>query len=56
MLKVPASHEPRALIDSLRAAHLYADCRGTTLRLSPGIVTTQAAVDRLLCELERLLS
>jgi selenocysteine lyase/cysteine desulfurase len=55
MLKVPASQDPRTIIDALRAAQLYADCRGTTLRLSPGIVTTQAGVERLLGELERLL-
>jgi hypothetical protein len=55
MLKVPASQDPRTLIDTLRAARLYADCRGTTLRLSPGIVTTQSGVERLLAELGRLL-
>jgi selenocysteine lyase/cysteine desulfurase len=55
MLKVPGSRDPRGLIDSMRAADLYADCRGTTLRLSPGIVTTQAGVERLLAELRRLL-
>lgn len=51
MLKVPGSTDPRAIVDRLRAAHLYADCRGTTLRLSPGAVTTQAGVERLLGEL-----
>ena len=55
MLRVPASQDPRTIIDALRAAHLYADCRGTTLRLSPGIVTTQAGVERLLGELEGLV-
>jgi selenocysteine lyase/cysteine desulfurase len=51
MLKVPGSTDPRAIVDRLRATHLYADCRGTTLRLSPGAVTTQAGVERLLGEL-----
>jgi kynureninase len=55
MLKIPASQDPRTIIDALRAAHLYADCRGTTLRLSPGIVTTQPGVERLLGQLGRLL-
>jgi selenocysteine lyase/cysteine desulfurase len=55
MLKGPSSQDPRTIIDALSAAHLYADCRGTTLRLSPGIVTTQAGVERLLSELEGLV-
>jgi selenocysteine lyase/cysteine desulfurase len=55
MINVPASTDPMALVDSLRAAGVYADCRGATLRLSPGIVTTQAGVERLLSELKRLL-
>jgi selenocysteine lyase/cysteine desulfurase len=55
MINVPASADPVMIIDSLRASGVYADCRGTTLRLSPGIVTTQAGVERLLGELKRLL-
>jgi selenocysteine lyase/cysteine desulfurase len=55
MLNVPASADPGMLIDSLRASGVYADCRGATLRVSPGIVTTQAGVERLLGELRRLL-
>jgi selenocysteine lyase/cysteine desulfurase len=51
MLKIPAPTDPRALLDRLRTAHLYADCRGTTLRLSPGIVTTHEGVERLVREL-----
>jgi selenocysteine lyase/cysteine desulfurase len=55
MLDVPASAEPSIIVDSLRAAGVYADCRGATLRLSPGTVTTEAGVDRLLSALRRLL-
>ncbi|HEY7638653.1 MAG TPA: aminotransferase class V-fold PLP-dependent enzyme [Steroidobacteraceae bacterium] len=55
MLKLPAAADPKAIVDSLRAAGAYADCRGSTLRLSPGIVTTPAGVERLLRELRRLL-
>jgi len=52
---VPTTADPTALVDSLRAAGVYADCRGATLRLSPGVVTTHAGVERLLRELRRLL-
>jgi kynureninase len=55
MLAAPASVDTAALIASLRATGIYADCRGATLRLSPGIVTTKAGVERLLGELNRLL-
>jgi kynureninase len=55
MLNVPAQVQPAALIDSLRAAGVYADCRGSTLRLSPGIITTEDGVGRLLGELRRQL-
>jgi kynureninase len=55
MFNVPASINPAKVVDSLRAAAVYTDCRGTTLRLSPGIVTTEAGVERLLGELRRLL-
>jgi selenocysteine lyase/cysteine desulfurase len=55
MLNVPAAADPRTVIASLREAAIYADCRGTTLRLSPGNVTTMTGVDRLLDTLERLL-
>lgn len=55
MINVPASVDPRAVVDGLRAAGVYADCRGTTLRLSPGVVTTAAGVGRLLRELGRLV-
>jgi kynureninase len=54
MLKVPESAHPRALVDRLRSADIYTDCRGSTLRLSPGIVTTMSGVERLLRELSEL--
>jgi kynureninase len=55
MINVPAAIDPLAVVDSLREAGVYADARGATLRLSPGIVTTEAGVERLLGELRRLL-
>jgi kynureninase len=55
MINVPASVDPATVVNSLRAAGVYADCRGATLRLSPGVVTTEGGVERLLGELRRLL-
>lgn len=55
MIKVPASVNPVTMVDNLRAAGIYSDCRGATLRLSPGVVTTRAGVERLHGELRRLL-
>ncbi len=55
MINVPSSADPSVVVDSLRAAGVYTDCRGATLRLSPGVVTTEAGVERLLGELRRLL-
>ncbi len=46
MLALPSGRKQRVL-DELRGSHVYADCRGDTLRLSPGNMTTAAGVDRL---------
>lgn len=56
MLRLPAAVDPRATISQLRENGLYADCRGTTLRLSPGDLTTEAGVDQLFEQLRRVLS
>jgi len=48
MFRLPADADPAAVVDRLRAREVFADCRGTTLRLSPGNVTTAEGVDRLL--------
>jgi selenocysteine lyase/cysteine desulfurase len=55
MLNVPEPADPAMLVDSLRTAGVYADCRGATLRLSPGTVTTLEGCERLLGALRRLL-
>jgi selenocysteine lyase/cysteine desulfurase len=55
MLNVPASADPAMIVDSLRAAGVYTDSRGATLRLSPGTVTTADGCERLLGALRRLL-
>jgi kynureninase len=48
MFRLPPNADPAAVIARLREQHVFADCRGTTLRLSPGNVTTTDGVDRLL--------
>ena len=55
MFRVPSSSDPVAVIAGLRAQSVFADCRGTTLRLSPGNLTTMAGVARLLRCLRALL-
>ncbi|HET8728921.1 MAG TPA: aminotransferase class V-fold PLP-dependent enzyme [Alphaproteobacteria bacterium] len=51
MLRLPAGADPAGVVDRLRRASVYADCRGRILRLSPGPITTQAGIDRLVREL-----
>ena len=48
MCRLPAAIDPAALVDTLRKQSLFADCRGHTLRLSPGNMTTDDGVARLL--------
>jgi selenocysteine lyase/cysteine desulfurase len=48
MLRLPAGVNPAAVVAKLREQAVFADCRGTTLRLSPGNVTTSEGIDRLL--------
>ena len=45
--------EPGRVVAALRAEGLHADARGPVLRLSPGAVTTEAQVERLLGALRR---
>jgi selenocysteine lyase/cysteine desulfurase len=47
MLSLPDHLPAAAILAGLRAADLWADARGQTLRLSPGIMTTEAGVRRL---------
>ena len=54
MFRLPPGTNQRVLAE-LRVADLYADCRGTTLRLSPGNVTSAEGVERLLRVLARTL-
>jgi kynureninase len=52
MLRLPADRGA-ALVADLRAGAIYADCRGSTLRLSPGNMTTGEGVERLVRILAR---
>ncbi|HEU4778905.1 MAG TPA: aminotransferase class V-fold PLP-dependent enzyme [Steroidobacteraceae bacterium] len=52
MLQLPAAVNPAAVVEGLREEKVFADCRGTTLRLSPGNVTTIEGVQRLLRALQ----
>lgn len=52
MIQLPPGRNQPVLAE-LRAAGVYADCRGTTLRLSPGNVTSADGVERLLRVLAR---
>jgi kynureninase len=47
--------DPAAVVAGLREQQVFADCRGTTLRVSPGHVTTTEGVDRLLRTLRAML-
>jgi selenocysteine lyase/cysteine desulfurase len=48
MFRLPADADPAAVIAALREQAVFADCRGRTLRLSPGNWPTEEGVDRLL--------
>jgi selenocysteine lyase/cysteine desulfurase len=55
MLKLPPPCDPPTLLARLREHEVFADCRGTTLRLSPGNLTTDDGVARLLRALREAL-
>jgi selenocysteine lyase/cysteine desulfurase len=55
MLRLPEGAEPSAAVDGLRERGVFTDCRGRTMRLSPGTVTTAAGVERLFKALDELL-
>lgn len=53
MLGLPQGGEPAKLVAMLRDERLYCDARGATLRLSPGMVTSDEAVDALIARLQQ---
>jgi kynureninase len=55
MVKLPDSHPAAEVVAALRAHSITTDSRSQTLRLSPGIVTTEAGVGRLHAALAKLL-
>lgn len=55
MLTLPLTIEPQAVIAALRARAIFCDARGSTLRLSPGVVTAEDAVEELFNALERIV-
>jgi kynureninase len=48
MLRLPERMAPAAVLERFRAAGVYADARGATLRLSPGVMTTAEGTERML--------
>lgn len=52
MLTLPHGVDAARIVAELRAEQTYCDARGSTLRLSPGTVTTDEAVERLFRGLE----
>ena len=55
MFRLPVGSDPAAVVAGLREQKVFVDCRGTTLRVSPGSVTTTDGVDRLLSTLRAML-
>jgi kynureninase len=55
MLKLPDSNPAQQIVSALRAAAITTDHRSQTLRLSPGILTSETGVTRLHKALEMLL-
>jgi selenocysteine lyase/cysteine desulfurase len=55
MFKLPPGRDPAKVVDALRAQSVFADCRGQTLRLSPGNLTTTDGAQRLMRLLREIL-
>lgn len=51
MLRLPDTVAPAALVGEMASQGLHLDARGSVLRLSPGAVTTEAGVERLVTAL-----
>ena len=56
MLQIPPDVRPDDLLARLRASHIHADSRGQALRLSPGVMTSAEATQRLTAMLAGLTS
>lgn len=55
MLRLPDSHPATDVVAKLRAQGITTDARSQTLRLSPGVVTTDGGVERLTRALTKLI-
>ena len=55
MVSLPERTPAAEVVKQLRGQGIYMDCRGQTLRMSPGPITTEAGVLRTLTALEMLL-
>lgn len=55
MIGLPADVVPAEIVNQLRSQKLFCDARGTTLRLSPGIVTGSDDISRLCAALDQLI-
>lgn len=55
MLQLPERVKGAELVDGLRERRIYCDVRGSTLRLSPGAVTTEAGVADLCAALDETI-
>jgi selenocysteine lyase/cysteine desulfurase len=51
MLRLSSPEVAQATLSTFRARELFADARGQVLRVSPGVVTTDVGVDRLIAAL-----
>jgi selenocysteine lyase/cysteine desulfurase len=56
MLAIPSHTEASTVVAALRSRQIYCDARGSTLRLSPGIVTSADDVATLCAALDELLA
>lgn len=54
MLRLPEGTDPAGAVARLRKRGVYTDCRGRIMRLSPGVVTTDAGLERLFAGLKEL--
>jgi hypothetical protein len=55
MLRLPSGADPQGVTRELLGRGVQCDTRGNTLRLSPGEVTTEAGVARLVEGLHRMV-
>ena len=55
MFRLPSTCDPAAVVVGLREQDVFADNRGTTLRVSPGYVTNAQGIDRLVRALRAMV-